>query len=207
MSYDTEHVRNAAGTPTPIAGLPTYTELLDNAALADIYASIDRTGSTTAPELVETADVSKKTVYDYLDRLERAGLISEVGDDAGTAVYETEAFELTVRLPETEVSITPDLVAVAAHGDEYPSIGRVIEEHGLVTFALVHDLVKTHAEGDVTIRQIAELSDLSTGTTYDLVEALYSVLDLGEDAPAPTRFEPGDFDDEESDLLEEVRDE
>jgi len=66
--------------------------------------------------------------------------------------------------------------------------------------------VKAHSKGDVTIRQIASLTDLSPGTTYDLVEALYSILDLGDDESAPTTYTPGDFDADEDDLLGEFAD-
>jgi len=206
MSYDTEHVRNAGEPPGTITNIPTFTELLDNTALAALYTSIRQTGTMTGPELVETTAVSKKTVYDYLHKLEQAGLISKVGDDAGTAVYAAEEFELTLTVRNTELSITPELVEIVAHEDEYPAIQHVLDDHGLVTFALAHDLVKAHSEGDVTIRQMAELTGLSTGTTYDLVEALYSILDLGDDDSAPTTYTPDDFDDE-SDLRSELLDE
>jgi len=207
MSYDTEHVRNVGETPGPITGIPTFTELLDNTDLAALYTSIRRAGTTTGPELVETTTVSKKTVYDYLHKLEQAGLISEVGDDAGTVVYAAEEFELTLTVQNTEVSITPQLVEIVAHENDFPTIERVLDDHGLVTFALAHDLVTAHSEGDVTIRQIAELTGLSTGTTYDLVEALYSILDLGDDDSTPTTYVPDKFDDGEGDLLHESADE
>jgi len=48
--------------------------------------------------------------------------------------------------------------------------------------------VKEHSDGNVTIRQIASLTDLSTGIAYDLVEALYSILDLGDNELAPTTY-------------------
>ncbi len=207
MSYDTEHVRNAEDPLQPITGIPTFTELLDNTELAGLYTSIRQAETTTGPELVETTPVSKKTVYDYLHKLEQAGLISKVGDDAGTAVYAAEKFELTLTVRNTEVVITPELVELVAHEDEYPTLKRVLDNHGLVTFALAHDLVTAHSEGDITIRQIAELLDLSTGTTYDLVEALYAVLGLGGESSAPTTYTPADFDDEESTLLNELFDE
>jgi predicted DNA-binding transcriptional regulator AlpA len=207
MSYDTEHVRNAGETPSTITNIPTFTELLDNTDLAALYTSIRRAGTTTGPELVETTTVSKKTVYDYLHRLEQAGLISKVGDDAGTAVYAAEGFELTLTVRDTELSITPELVEIIAHANEYPAIQRVLDDHGLVTFALAHDLVNAHSEGDVTIRQMAELTGLSTGNTYDLAEALYSILDLGGDSSAPITYTPADFDDEESNLRNELFDE
>lgn len=95
MGYDTEHVRNAGATGA-ITGIPTFAELLENPSLADLYASTRQAETTTGPELVETTSVSKKTVYDYLHKLQRAGLITEVGTEAGATVYTAEAFELTV---------------------------------------------------------------------------------------------------------------
>ncbi len=206
MSYDTEHVRNAGDTPGMITGIPTFAELLENPSLASLYTSIRQSATATGPELVESTTVSKKTVYDYLHKLEEAGLISQVGDDAGTAVYTAEEFELTLTVRETEVSITPELIEVIAQKNEYPAIKRVLEDHGIVTFALTYDLVKAHSEGDVTIRQIASLTDLSPGTAYDLVEALYSIFGLGDDESSPTTYTPDDFDEDEGNLLEEFAD-
>jgi len=207
MSYDTEHVRNAADPPGIITGIPTFAELLENTALAGLYTTIRQSSTATGPELVKTADVSKKTVYDYLHKLERAGLIRKTGDDGGTARYVAEGFELTVTIRETAVTITPELIEVIAHRNDYPPIERVLNERGITTFALVYDLVKAHSEGDVTIRQIADLTDLAPGTTYDLVDALYSVLSLGDDESSPTTYTPADFDAEGNDLLVEMDDE
>jgi transposase len=194
MSYDTEHVRNAGDTPGTITRIPTFTDLLENPSLATLYTSIRRSGTATGPELVETATVSKKTVYDYLHKLEQAGLISEVDDDSGATRYTAEEFELTVTVRETEVSITPELIEVIAQKNEYPAITRILEDHGIITFALAYDLVKAHSDGDVTIRQIASLTDLSSGTAYDLLEALYAILDLGDTESTPTTYTPTDFD-------------
>lgn len=189
MSYDTEHVRNAGDIPGTITGIPTFTELLTNTALASLYTTIRHSATATAPELVETVDVSKKTVYEYLRKLEQAGLITETED--GPSVYEAEDFELTLTIRDVEVSITPELVEIIAHDDEYPVINRVLDDHGLVIFALAHDLVNAHADGDITIRQLASLTGLSAGTAYDLVEALYDIHDLGGDS-SPTTFTPDD---------------
>ncbi|OYR81082.1 transcriptional regulator [Halorubrum ezzemoulense] len=206
MSYDTEHVRNAGDTPEMITGISTFTELLENPSLASLYTSIQRLETATGPELVELTNVSKKTVYDYLHKLEQAGLISKVGNDAGAVIYTAEAFELTVTVRKTEVSITPELIEVIAQKAEFPVIKRVLEDHGIVTFALAYDLVNAHSEGNVTIRQIASLTDLSAGTAYDIVEALYSILDLGDDDPSPTTYTPADFDEDEGDLYEKFTD-
>jgi predicted DNA-binding transcriptional regulator AlpA len=205
MSYDTEHVRNAGDSPGAITGIPTFTELLTNPALASLYTTIRDSAAVTAPELVETADVSKKTVYEYLHKLEQAGLITEIGDENGTSVYEAENFEMALTVRDVEVSITPDLVEVVAHEDDHPVLNRVREDHGLVVSALAHDLVHAHADGDITIRQIASLTGLSPGTAYDLVEALYEIHDLGDDDPSPTTYTSDDAGgDEDGTLRDEL---
>lgn len=192
MSYDTEHVRNAGDGPATISGLPTFTELLTNTNLAALYTDIRQSAGVTAPELVDRVDVSKKTVYDYLHRLERAGLVIETESEGSTSVYEAADFELTLTIRGIEVSITPQLVAVIARADAYPVINRVCDDHSIVAFALAHDLTNAHSDGEITIRQIATLADLPDGTTYDLVEALYEIRDLGDDDPTPTTYTPDD---------------
>ena len=205
MSYDTEHVRNASNGPAMITGLPTFTDLLTNTNLADLYTVIRQSPGVTAPELIDQVAVSKKTVYEYLHRLERAGLISETENSGSTSDYDAEEFELTLTIREIEITITPKLVAVIAQSDEYPIINRVCDQHGFVTFTLAHDLINAHSDGDVTIRQIATLTDLSNGTTYDLVEALYEIHDLDSDDPSPNRYTPDDVVDD--DLQSELTDE
>ena len=207
MSYDTEHVRNAGSTPGEIAGVPTFAQLVDNPDLAALYTELRRSAATTAPALVEAMRVSKKTVYDYLHRLEQAGLVTIVGDDGGTTVYAAEPFELTLTVGETTVTITPDLIEIVANSPDSPTIERVLADHGILTVALAYDLVVAHSNGEVTIRQLAQLTGLSPGTAYDLVDALYSVLDLGDDDPTPTTYSPADFDGTTEDLLAEVDDE
>lgn len=204
MSYDTEHVRNAGDRPGTITGIPTFTELLENPTLASLYTTIRHSETATAPELKETVTVSKKTVYEYLRKLEQAGLITDIGDGSGTTVYEAEEFKLALTVRDVEVSITPELIEVVAHEDQYPVINRVLEDHGLVTFALAHDLVKAHSKGDITVRQIASLTGLSSGTAYDIVEALYDIHNLGNDDSSPTTYTPDDVTDEDGNLLEEL---
>lgn len=206
MSYDTEHVRNAGDNPAMITSIPTFTELLANSALASLYTSIRRSPGTTAPELTETAAVSKKTVYEYLRKLEQAGLITESGEQNGTTVYEAADFELTLTVRDVEVSVTPALVEGVAHADEYPVIDRVLDDHGLVTFALAHDLVKAHSNGDVTIRQIATLTGISRGTAYDIVEALYTIHDLGPEDSNPATFMPDDVAADDSEMRDRLPD-
>jgi len=198
-------VRNPGDTPGGITGVPTFAQLVDNPNLAALYTEIRCNSTATAPELIETLAVSKKTVYDYLDSLEQAGLLSAVDDDGGATVYAAEPFKLTLTVRETEVSITPDLIAIIAHAPAYPIIERVLDDHGIVTFALAHDLVVAHSRGEVTIRQFADLAGLSAGTAYDLVDALYAILELGNEE-TPTTYTPKSFDEPDDGLLAEFVD-
>lgn len=206
MSYDTDHVRNVGERPETITGLHALTELVDNADLAGIYTAIRSASTATGPELVERTDVSKKTVYEYLRKLKRVGLISEVGDEGGATRYVTEEFTMTLTVRDVAVSITPELVASISYRDEYPVIERVLEDSGILTFALAYDLVKAHNDGDTTIRQIADLTGLSPGTTYDIVDAFYRIRDLGDDDPTPTTYLPDDVNNEQEDAFENLDD-
>ncbi|WP_277543376.1 helix-turn-helix domain-containing protein [Haloarcula laminariae] len=199
MSYDTDHVRNAGRNPERITGIQAFTDLVDNVALAGLYTSIRIRGTATGPELVDEAAVSKKTVYDYLRRLERVGLITEAGAENGATMYAAEDFEMTLTVRDVAVSITPVLVEVLSQRDEYSVIDRVLEEHGLLTFALAHDLVIAHNEGDITIRQIGDLTGLSSGMTYDLVDAIYAVRGFGEEPSSPETYTPDNVDSEQPD--------
>lgn len=200
MSYDTDHVRNAGGPPERITGVHAFTDLVDNAALASLYTSIRSKGTASGPELVDEADVSKKTVYDYLRKLASAGLITDIGEENGATTYAAEDFELTLTVRDVAVSITPALVEVLSHRDEHPVIDRVLEVHGLLTFALAHDLVMDHNEGNVTIRQIGDLTGLSSGMTYDLVDAIYTIRDFGESASSPETYTPSTVDSDQHDV-------
>lgn len=76
----------------------------------------------------------------------------------------------------------------------------------LVTFAPAHDLIISHSEGNITIQQIVTLTNLSYGTTYDLLEALYEIHGFGEADSSPTTYTPTDVGDEDENLLTELTD-
>lgn len=61
----------------------------------------------------------------------------------------------------------------------------------------IDELVRSHAEGDVTIRQIATLVDLSHKEAYELVDSMYENADLGDDKATPVTYTPDDFTNED----------
>lgn len=204
MEYDTDHIRFGGESKVTISGVSTFTNLIENTDLARLYAIL-RKSPMTAPALVEMAGVSKKTVYSYLSDLERAGLASKTSGESTASTYRAEYFEMTLKLRGIEVSITPELVDIFGWADDYPVIERVIDDHGVIPLVLAYDLVQGHNEGEVTVRQIAHLTGLSLGTTYDLVEALYEILDLEDDDHGATTFTPDDVD-RDDDLVDTLVD-
>lgn len=139
-----------------------------------------------------------------LRKLEQAGLIAKSGSENGASEYKAETFELTLTVGDVAVSITPAIVEAGAHDDAYPVISRVLDDYGVVAFALAHDFVAVHSEGEITIRQIATRTGLSSGTTYDVVEALYEIHALGEEDSGPTTYTPADFPEEDTGLRDQL---
>lgn len=204
MGYETEHVRFNNEDGVSIKGVSTFTKLLENTDFAKLYTILRKT-PMTAPNLIDLAEVSKKTVYSYLSDLERAGLASKIVEDSQAGTYYAEDFEMTLELRDMEVTVTSELISIFARMDEYPVIERVGNEHGVVPLVLAYDLVQGHADGEVTMRQIAQLTGLSSGTTYDVVEALYEILDLVEEDHTSTTLTPDDVDGSD-DLIEQLVD-
>jgi len=54
------------------------------------------------------------------------------------------------------------------------------------------DLARSHSRGEITIRQIASLTGLSTEDAYDQIAELYETHDLGDDDSTPTTITPSD---------------
>lgn len=56
----------------------------------------------------------------------------------------------------------------------------------------IDELVRSHAEGDVTIRQIATIADLPHEVVCDLVESRYENTDFDTDQTPPETYTPDD---------------
>ncbi|MFB6176347.1 MAG: hypothetical protein ABEI99_04250, partial [Halobaculum sp.] len=92
------------GGQTPDAGpsitdLSPVIELLEKPVVADVYlAALDE--PVTVPELLDSVDATKSTVYDYVDSLRDAGLLAAVGERDGATVYRGSEFTFTFEIDE-----------------------------------------------------------------------------------------------------------
>lgn len=184
----TEHHRTQGGTDTAvslISELPPVGDLVDKPKLAILYlTALDRV--VTVPELLDEVDVTKSTVYDYVDTLQNGGLLTAVGEKGGATAYTANEFTVTFEIDSTEVQVTPELVEVLAHQDTIPEIQSFVDRYGAATLAEFIDLAYEQAQGDVTTRMIATILDISRGSAYDMLEQVHRLLDIGGDGDPET---------------------
>lgn len=163
-----------------ISDLGPIIDLVRKPEMAELYLrALD--GVVTVPELLEEVELTKSTVYDYVEALQNAGLVTEAGRKGGATAYDANEFTFTLEIEDAEIEVTPELVEVVAHRDTHPEIGAFVDQHGLATLAEFVDLAYEQARGNVTTRMIADLLDIPRGSTYDMLERVHSILDIGDE--------------------------
>lgn len=181
----TEHHRTQGGTETAvshISELPPVGDLVQKPTLATLYlTALNRV--ITVPELLEEVDMTKSTVYDYVDALQNSGLLTAVGEKEGATAYTANEFTVTFEIDSAEVQITPELIEVLAHQDTAPEIQAFVDRYGVATLVEFIDLAYEQAQGDVTTRMIATILDISRGSAYDMLEQVHRLLDIGGSDP------------------------
>jgi hypothetical protein len=180
-----------------IADLRPLVDLVEKPAMAEVYlAALDE--GRTVPSLLDEAAVTKSTLYDYVDALQRAGLLAPVGERNGAVVYRATEFTFTLETDQGSVTVDPELIRVLSRRESDREIGSFLDDHGVGALAILVDLVHEQDRGEVTTRTIAKRLDLPRGRTYDVVEAIQRTLGLGDD---PETFRADDLDESERDAL------
>jgi len=190
--------------PSPTIGrVDPVVTLLQKPAMADLYLHLLDT-TATVPTVLDDTSLTKSTVYDYIDTLESAGLVTAVGEQDGATAYRGTEFSLTLEVGTETVTITPDVVAVLAHQEQIPAIQTVLDRYGIATLVTFIEYAHDHAAGQITTRMIANQLNLSRGIAFDLLEHVSRILDLGDE---PETVHPEDISDSEREtLLEDARD-
>jgi hypothetical protein len=99
----------------------------------------------TVGELVDELEIPQGTAYDYVKRLEGAGLLERT-NDSRPYEYAAEAISLTLSVDGTTTTITPALVAAIARLEDDKDVEVFVERHGLD--GLVEALEGYHGEGE-----------------------------------------------------------
>lgn len=180
--------RTQGGTETALdtlSDLPPITDLVQKPKLARLYiTALNRV--ITVPEILDEVDLTKSTVYDYVNVLQNGGLLTAVGEREGATAYTANEFTVTFEIDSTEVQITPELVRVLSHQDTIHEIQAFVDRYGAATLAEFIDLAYEQSQGDVTTRMIASILDISHGSTYDMLQQVHCILDIGGDGDPET---------------------
>lgn len=159
----------------PIEQLRTVLDLFETPALARIYAHTFREGPVTVPELVDELDVPQGTAYDYVRKLEEAGLLWKV---QGERPYEFEAkpISLTLSVDDETRTITPELVDAVARRSDDEDIDVYVDRHGIDGLATALEYAHQRVEGTVTHRVMARELDIPPLEAEVILQALEPVV-------------------------------
>ena len=174
------HSPPQSGRP-PIQQLQTVADLLETPALARLYAHILQHGPVAVAELVDDLDIPQGTAYDYVQKLETAGLVEKTHEQRPYE-YDAESIALTLSTDGETQTITPALIAAVARRDQDEDIDVYIERHGLDGLAVALEYAKEYVDGAVTHRITARELDLSPLEAEIILQALEPIATEYADA-------------------------
>jgi hypothetical protein len=185
-----------SGAPkrTDVTDLTAVLDLLRKPKLMELYATL-RDESATIPDVLPQLSLGKTAAYEYCDQLEAAGLVTAVGTDNGSTVYEAREFSMTIRIDSEEITVTPTLARVLAERSENPEVDRFVDQYGVETLVEFVPLAHQYAEGAATHRSIAGQLDVSRAGAFEMLGEVLDILDI---TPEATHSQPGDLGDEEA---------
>ncbi|QLH79600.1 helix-turn-helix domain-containing protein [Halosimplex rubrum] len=160
----------------PIRHLQTVVDVLETPALARIYAHILDDGPVTVADLVEDLGVPQGTAYDYVEKLETAGLVEKVRDQR-PCEYAAEPVTLTLTTDGNSRTIAPALIAAVARREDDGDIDTFVDRHGLDGLAQALDYAAEYVEGSVNARIAARELDVSPLEAEIVLQALEPVVE------------------------------
>lgn len=185
-----------------VTDLSPVFKLIEEPKFAELYATL-RDGPATIPDLLPELSIEKSTAYNYIDHLERGGLVSEVGTSDGSARYRAEEFRVTIHISEKDIEVTPELALVIAQRTVNSEVDRFIEQYGVATLGEFVPLAQKYAAGEMTYRAIAEILNISRAAAFDMLREILAILDI---VPDSTHSQPGDHSDEAIEtIIEDAR--
>jgi predicted ArsR family transcriptional regulator len=158
----------------PLQQLRTVADLIETPVLARIYAYAEREGPVTVREFVDELEIPQGTAYDYVQRLEGAGLLKQTSDSRPYE-YDAEAISLTLSVDGTTTTVTPALVAAIARIEDDEDVEVFVERHGLDGLAEALEYAFEQVAGTVNHRIMARELDLSLLEAEIILQALEPV--------------------------------
>lgn len=173
--------QSSTGSDRPLRQLRTVADLIETPALARIYAYTERNGPVTVGDIVEQTGIPQGTAYDYIDRLETAGLLQRV-NESRPHEYNADAISLSISVDGTTTTVTPALVAAIARAEDDDDIGVYVDRHGLDGLAEALACAFERVDGTLTHRIVAQELDLSPLEAEIILQALEPIATAYSDA-------------------------
>ncbi|NGM69098.1 TrmB family transcriptional regulator [Natronolimnobius sp. AArcel1] len=159
----------------PIRQLQTVLELLETPSLARIYSYVCLTEDVPVEELISTLEVPQGTVYDYVNRLEDAGLLQKTRTERPYR-FDAEPLSVTVTIDGDQQTISAELVDAVGRSDENQDISVYLDRHGIDGLATALEYAREYVGGTVNHRIMARELDLSSLEAEIILQALEPVV-------------------------------
>lgn len=163
------------GTRPPIERLRTAIELLENAALARIYVYVLRADGVTVDDIVTDLDVPQGTAYDYVQRLEDAGIVTKTRSKRPYE-FRAEPLSVTITVDGDRRTITAELVDAVARSETNEDIAVYLDRHGIDGLATAIEYAHEFVDGTVNARLAARELDCSVMEAEIVLQALEPIV-------------------------------
>ena len=152
-------------------------DLLEESALAQLYAHLARGGESTVQELMDALDLAQGTAYTYVNRLVDAGVIEAISEDQPRR-YVAREIDLTVTAADgaREYTITPALIDAVGRRATDDDIDTYIDRHGIAGLATALTYAVDRERGEITHRLMARDLDISPLAAEIILQALRPVV-------------------------------
>ncbi|CCQ35123.1 erythronate-4-phosphate dehydrogenase protein [Halorhabdus tiamatea SARL4B] len=151
--------------------------LLEEPALAQLYAYLAREGEATVQELMDALDLAQGTAYSYVNRLVDAGVIEAISEEQPRR-YVAREIDLTVTTAasDREYTITPALIDAVGRRATDDDIDTYIDRHGISGLATALTYAVDRERGEITHRLMAQDLDISSLAAEIILQALRPVV-------------------------------
>lgn len=163
------------GSTPPIERTRMIIDLIETPPFARVYAHIRNEGPVTVAELTEAIDIPQGTAYDYVRKLESAGLLTKTQEDRPYEYAATEV-RLTLSSDDQVRTITAELIEAIARRDENGDLDVYIDRHGVDGLATAIEYAHEYVEGTGNHRIMARELDISPLEAEIILQALEPIV-------------------------------
>lgn len=174
----TEETLDPATLARNASKLETVVELLNQPALARVYVYICYWGPVDPPSIQDRLDLSKSTMYQYVDRLVDLDLVER---DESTRPQQLTADPLVVVENHVPIVITPTVLHALSLQEVDEDVEYFVDSYGIGKLVAALRGAGLHYAGATTQRMVASDIDVRDTEAMMIINALEPTLVVGRD--------------------------